>query len=169
MQTHSGQTYGENRYTQQQCDDALFDLLEKFGDLCGTVSVMSKRLDYLWETASHKLEGSGDRDKDVLNEDTAKSSAGEEPPLHTIPHHSAWHNPHTHAQDYHQAFMHLEPPHVSRHAHHESQGDDIMKRVRVEVSNFDGKLDRVLSSIGWLLSKTTLNDLISLPIGEYVL
>jgi hypothetical protein len=101
MQTRSGRTYGENRYTQQHRDDALFDLLEKFGDLCGTVSVMSKQLNYLWETASHKLEGSGDHDKDVLNEDTAKSSAGEEPPLQTIPHHSARHNPCTHVQDYH--------------------------------------------------------------------
>jgi hypothetical protein len=51
MQTRSGRTYGENRYTQQHRDDALFDLLEKFGDFCGTVSVMSKQLDYLWETA----------------------------------------------------------------------------------------------------------------------
>jgi hypothetical protein len=149
MQTHSGQTYGENRYTQEQRDDALFDLLEKFGDLCGTVSVMSKQLDYLWETASHKIEGFGDRDKDVLNEDTTKSSVGEEPPLHTIPHHSARHNSRTHAQDYHQAFMHWEPPHVSLHAHHDSRGDDITKRVRVEVSEFDGKLEPcVLSRIG---------------------
>jgi hypothetical protein len=37
--------------------------------------------------------------------------------------------------------MHWKPPHVSRHAHHESRGDDITKRVRVEVSDFDGKLD----------------------------
>jgi hypothetical protein len=42
MHTLSGQTYGEHRYTQQQRDDALLDLVEKFGDLCGTMGVLTQ-------------------------------------------------------------------------------------------------------------------------------
>lgn len=32
---HEGSIYGEHRYTRQQRDDELFELIEKFGDLRG--------------------------------------------------------------------------------------------------------------------------------------
>jgi hypothetical protein len=153
MNMRSGQTYGEQPYTQQQRDDALFGLVEKFGDLCGAVSVLSKWVDHLWENSSSKPDGSGEGEKDMGNEDAAKSSTGEpddprnreEQPLNTMPHHYARHTPRTHAGDYHRPhnpYLQWEQPtHMGHRLAHGRRDDNITKQVRVDVSDFHGKLD----------------------------
>jgi hypothetical protein len=62
-----GKTYGDQHYTQQQRNDALFDLVDKF-------STMSKRLEFMWEHVFPKPDGSANRGKFVKVEDEAKKS-----------------------------------------------------------------------------------------------
>jgi hypothetical protein len=62
--------YGDHRYTQQQRDDALFDLVDKF-------STMSERTDFMWEQLFPKPDGLADHGKSLkIEEDAEKSTDG---------------------------------------------------------------------------------------------
>jgi hypothetical protein len=142
MQTRSGKTYGETRYSQQQRDDALFDLVDKF-------NAMSKRVEFMWEHLFPQTEGLGDREKSEKEVDEGRRSAEDsespqkkdEQLLHPIPHFTTRHNPDTHVWDYHPRPRQEPSPYREHLPIHGYRHDDITKRVRVDVADFHGKLD----------------------------